>query len=246
MIQFKDNGKTRFYFDEYTLLRERGEGNGDSTWRTSLMLIATGNKKILEAVKKQVHKIKGKYRYTRHPEQEKDDTSRDTSIVAHISLKLNDPEFYEEVRKTLSFRISKKFTWQESFFWAKEKYNWWIVLSFYHCFSIWVQDSYSVHLLCWMIWHSKRKRTILRWLLLKTYIPKWNYLLRMLLKDEVTEIERAAIENYKPRIDFVWQRHFDPKKHRLMTESESTANCLDKIVLDYVYNWFKLIDNNEK
>lgn len=210
MIQLKDNEKTRFYFDERGLARERidghNNGRGDSLWYSSLFLIASGNKDILEAVKKQVFKVKGKYRFSRHPEDLDNDTSRDQSIPTLIALKRHNPEFYKEVISNLSFRISGKFTWQDAWFWAKERYGWWTVLSCYHCFSIWFQPMYSVHLLSWMIWHSGKKRRVLRWLLLNKLIPKDNYLLRILLEDKLTEEDRTAIFTYRPRIDFIWQR----------------------------------------
>lgn len=233
-INLIDNGLTRFYFDKFYLLQERCVGLGDSLWRTALLLIATGAKELINSVSSQILIVRGKYRYDRHPNDKDNDTSRDTSIVAHIALKIHNPELYKKVRDNLSFIISGKFTWQFAWFWAKEDYKTWRICNFYKFLFVRWDSAYSKHLFCWMIWSSGEEMPRLRKLMLKN-TPKWNYLCRALLDDTFTAEERYDIENYEPRIDFIWQRDFDRVKHRLMTDEEKEYNVLDKTLLNFVY-----------
>ena len=241
MINLNNNNKTEYFFDKWNMMLSKLEaynlfGRGDALWRTSLALICSGMKELVFSVLSCTKTVNGKIRFVRHPNDFSDTCSRDQAIPAMISLKLYSYENYLHVKNNLSYRISNKFMWLDSWFWAKERYFIWRIISSYHFIGWFLEPSYSIHLFCWMIWSSKQKMPLYKWFLLKFIVHNRNFLLRALLNDEFTEFENEMIKNYKPRIDLIWQRNFpiDIIEHRRMTEEESEYNELDKLLLDFV------------
>ncbi len=238
MIKLGDSKKTRFFFDKYNMMLERsswGDNHiGDALWRTSLMAIATGKEELIEAIKKCITINNWKYGFIRHPELAEDDCSRDQAIPALIALKLHDPGFYYRVISNLSFIIKDCVIWQDAYLWAKEKYGWWRAISFYRFLSIKFEPSYSKHLFCWQIWHSKQSMPLFKWFLLKFIIPKGNYLCRALLGDSFTIEDVKKIMRLRPMIDFRWQRASPWEQGRWLTLEEAEYNTLDLDVLDYI------------
>jgi hypothetical protein len=161
MIKLEDNGKTNFYFDPFGMMLDRSDcnkhGQGDALWRTVLALIAAhGNKGIQQWILTSILKCleknkKGKYRFARHPERKGMDSSRDQNIMGMIALKIYFPELHKNVKKNLAFWISPWHCWVDAWFWAKEYYLLWRIISCYKFLFIRYDKSYSLHLFCWMI-----------------------------------------------------------------------------------------------
>jgi len=240
MINLKDNGTTFFYFDKFNMMLERATwGNyhtGDALWRTSLACYASnGMEEIVKAIEGCVVMINGKYRFLRHQTNKRDTCSRDQAIMCLIALKrFGDSSYYKSIIKNLDFRISKKFVWQDSYLWAKERYLLWRILSCYHFIGWFLEPSYSIHLFCWMVWSSNKKMKLTKWYLLKFIVSKENYLLRALLGDTFNDQETIAISELKPNIDFRWQRATPWKEGRELTEEEAAYNTLDIDVLNRI------------
>ena len=237
MIKLGDNKETHFFFDSYNMMLERASWAdhhiGDALWRTSLALIASGNKTLIKSVLSCIYSFKGEYKFKRHPEIKNTDTSRDQSIMAMVSLKLHSYDNYSAVRDNLCYQISDKFNWSDAWFWVKERYLLWRIANFYKFFTVYFEPSYSKHLFCWMIWSSKQNMPLLRWLM-KQVIPKQNYLCRALLGVR----DKIPWSKIHPRADFIWQRNFPPHPvhHRNLDQYESEYNQLDMLVLKYVAN----------
>lgn len=232
MIKIHDNGTTNFYFDEFGMMLDRSDWNkhgvGDALWRTSLALIASGNIRLKASVHCQAMWNNNKVRFRRHPTDHDNDTSRDQSIMALVALKEHHKNAYELIRDHLDFRISKKFTWQDAWFWAKERYLIWRITSCYHFIGWWFEPSYSIHLFCWMVWSSGQKMPLIKWYLLNYIVPKTNYLCRALLgvKEEIPPLT--------PMDDFRWQRDTPWLQGSDLTPREAEYNTLDLDVLAYV------------
>ena len=181
MIQLIDNKKTYNYFDKYGLMLERQSwgdgGKGDSAWRTAQALISATKPEDINEITNNImfHLIK-ETGILRHPEAPKD-TSRDQVIMLDVAFRLVDPSCHEHMKKICKFRISEKFTWQNNWFWFKDRYLLWRITNFYLLFFLKTQPPYAIHILCWMIYVSGQKVPLLRKKLLKI-IPEKNYLLR--------------------------------------------------------------------
>jgi len=207
-------------------------GIGDALWRTSLALIASVNIRIKVAVYSQLVWKNNKIIFRRHPSDNENDKSRDKAIMAMVSLKERSYTSYDMAKENLNFRISKKFTWLDCWFWAKENYLMWRILSFYKFLFIRFDKSYSKHLFCWMIWSSGEKMPLLRKLMLKN-TAKTNYLLRALLHDKFTSEDKEDIKTLKSNIDFRWQRETPWLQGRELEPGED-GNKLDLEVLNYI------------
>lgn len=236
MITLTKDTKQNFYFDEYNMMLDKSAwpdgGKGDALWRESLATIASNNPWLKAAVNRQCIWVKGKIRFRRHPEIKTNDTSRDQAIMAHIALKEHYYKYYVRNKENLDFRISKKFTWLDAWFWAKEQYLIWRIINFYKFLFIKFDKSYSKHLFCWMIWSSGEKMPLLRKLMIRN-TAKTNYLCRVLLCDEFTDKDIADIKTLKPMIDFRWQRDTPWLQGRELTPDED-LNKLDLEVLNYI------------
>lgn len=229
---FKDNGKTKFFFDEFGLLLERSSWSnnhiGDALWRQALGIIAFGSVEMIEATFKHLYKDR---KWIRHPLWMRDDTSRDQVIMINCAFRLRFPDGHT-IMKGDPFRISEKFTWVENWFWLHERYTTWRLILSYQLIGCWFAPMYAVHLLCWMIYCSQQKMPFLKWVLLKR-VPKDNYLCRALLGEKQDiEIEKV----YRPMNDFRWQRDTPWLEGYFLTDEESEFNDIGTEVLRFILN----------